>query len=428
MSAIKEIVFDPIDYEEQAKQYPVALNYETKVMEMVNGRRVPTDDETGFISTQYCTLAPKEIKKDGITIATYESSQRNYLKVPIDPKQKACVELEQQINAYDDALDANRGQVFGKYGPLYTHVRGIKVPKEADELDKADPSKPEKEKLSSVKMRLEMGWNYYYEDKILNDANSSVIRNAFFNAKKKKQDPKSVTVQLTLTDDEGNEIKRNVKIEEVKQTKDKVLTMIMHRRPESIPSDAKEVEDCSEEELVQYYGKGELVKINTADDIDEYYKNGCHIRLVYKPLKVYAQRKKNGEGKRNCSFIFEIKLIDIVNTKQKNVSTVTNKQYENYKFGRGKSSYNESVEVSSVGKSKKQIAIEHEEVDAEEADAEEVDGEEVDGEEAEADGEEQEEEEDEEEVVVETKPVTKTRAKVVVVEEPKTKVVPRKTK
>jgi hypothetical protein len=426
MSATKEIVFEPIDYEEQAKQYPVALNYETKVMEMVNGRRVPTDDETGFILTQYCTLAPKEIKKDGITIATYEPSQRNYLKVPIDSKQKACVELEQQINAYDDALDENLEQVFGRYVKLYTHVRGVKVPKEADELDKAGPSAQEKERLSSVKMRLEMGWNYYYEDKVLNDANSSAIRNAFFNAKKKKVDPKSVSVQLTLTDEEGNDIKRNVKIEEVRQTKDKVLTMIMHRRPESIPSDAKEVEDCSEEELVQYYGKGELVKINTADDIDEYYKNGCHIRLVYKPLKVYAQRKKNGEGKRNCSFIFEIKLIDIINTKQKNISMVTNKQYENYKFGRGKSSHTESVEVSSVGKSKKQIAIEHEEVEEVEAEA---DGEEVDGEEAEADGEEQEEEE-EDEVVVETKPVAKSRGKVVVVEEPesKAKATIRKTK
>ena len=58
-----ELIFNPISFEEQKKQQPESLNYETTVMEMQDGKPVPTDDETGFMLHQYSQLAPKEIKK-----------------------------------------------------------------------------------------------------------------------------------------------------------------------------------------------------------------------------------------------------------------------------------------------------------------------------------------------------------------------------
>jgi len=418
MSQAKELVFEPINFEEQKKNQPGALNYETRVRENKDGAIVDTNDETGFMFHQYSQFAPKEIKTAD-KIITYKPSQRNYIKTTIYPDQESCLELEEQINAYDDALDYNREIVFGTYNKLFTHIRSVKEPKEADDLDaSADPDKVSKPKYKSVKMRLQMGWNYYLDEQLLDTKNAGIVRNAFFDAKKKKIDPKNVVVKLTFKDDEEVETTREVKIGDIKQEKDKILTKVMFRRPQSIPADAKKVEDCTEKELVKFYGKGEIVEINTSDDLDKYYRNGCYIRYVYEPEKIYAQRAKGDDGKRKCSYIFQVKLIDIINTKQYTTSTSSNKQYESYAFrSRGQEQEEETEEhtpvaetIKSSTKSTKQVVIEQEE-------------DEIDGEEQEEEQEEQEQEEDE--PVIETKP--KGRGKVVV-EETKPKAGVRKTK
>jgi hypothetical protein len=442
MSQRKELIFAPIDFEEQKKKQPESLNYETTVMENRDGKSVYPDDETGFMFHQYSQFAPKEIKKNDKVIASYKPSQRNYIKINLDSQQESCVELKEQINSYDDSLAENRQIIFGKFDKLYTHVRSVKQPKEADDLDGVDPDAKPKEKMESVKMRLEMGWNYYLDGVVLDDSNSAIAKNAFFTARKEKKDPKNVLVKLSFTDEEGNETIREVKFADPKETdktgkivqeKDKILTMVTYRRPDSIPTDAKEVSKCTEEELVKYYGKPEHVKINTSDDLDKYYRGGCHIRLVYKPLKVYAQRNKNAEGKRNCSYIFELKLIDIINTKQKITSSETNKQYENYKFGRKNapaSSYvneeSESNTNSSSSKRTAQVIVDLEQED------EVIDGEEQEEvEEQNDDNDESEVQEDnEEEPAVVTKS-TKGRTSKVMVEEStvsKSKVVSAKKK
>lgn len=417
MSQAKELVFEPINFEEQKRIQPAALNYETHVRENKDGTVVDTHDETGFMFHQYSQFAPKEIKTAD-KIISYKPSQRNYIKTTIYPDQKSCLELEEQINAYDDALDENRAIIFGTYDKLFTHVRSVKEPKEADDLDaSADPDKVAKPKYKSVKTRLQMGWNYYLDEQLLDSKNSGIVRNAFFDAKKKKVDPKNVVVKLTFKDEEEVEKTREVKIGDIKQEKDKILTKVMFRRPQSIPADAKKVEECTEKELIKFYGKGEIVEINTSDDLDKYYRNGCYIRYVYEPEKIYAQRAKGEDGKRKCSYIFQIKLIDIINTKQYTTSTSSNIQYESYAFRR-RGEEDETEEHASTPettkpstKSTKQVVIEQEE-------------DEIDGEEQEEQQDEQDEQE-EEEPVVETKP--KGRGKVVV-EETRTKTSVRKTK
>ena len=428
MSAAKELYFEPINFEEQKKNQPGALNYETTVREIKNGKKLNTHEETGFIFTQYSGFAPKEIKTKIKTIS-FKSHQRNYIKVNIVPEQQTCLELEEQINMYDDALTENFDTTFGGYKKLFTHVRSIKEPKEADDLDAtADPEKAVRPKYKNTKLRLEMGWNYYLDGQLLDDKNASIVRNAFFDAKKKKADPQNVMVKLTFTEEEGNEVKRDVRIGDIEQFKDKVLTKIMYRRPETIPEDAKKVEECTEKELIKFYGKGEVVPVNTPDDLDKYYRNNSYIRFVYEPIKVYAQRNKGDDGKRKCSYIFQIKLIDIINTRQHTSSSNSNKQYENYAFGRNKGGDEDVIEEETIEtapepvvetkpvatKTVKQVVVEE---------SDEVDGEEQEEQEEQ---EQDEEEEEEEEPVVETK-ATKSRGKVVV-EETKTKPVTRKTK
>lgn len=432
MSVAKELVFGPINFEEQKKNQPDARNYETYVREMKNGKSVDTHEETGFMLHQYSQLAPKEIKTVNKTI-TYKPAQRNYIKANIYPDQKSCLELEEQINAYDDALDENREVVFHTYNKLFTHVRSVKEPKEADDLDvSANPDKIAKPKYKSVKLRLEMGWNYYLDDIILDNKNSGIVRNAFFDAKKRKVDPKNISVKLHFTDEEGVENIREVKMGDIKQEKDKILTKVMFRRPQTIPDDAKKVEDCTEKELNNIYGKGEIVDVNTASDLDKYYQNGCYIRFVYEPLKVYAERNKGEDKKRKCSYIFQIKLIDIINIKKYNTSSRSNKQYEDYVFGQreqeqsDEQTTNHVTSKSSTTKSVKQVVVEKDddEIDGEEQEEQEEQKEQEEQDEQE-EQEEQEEEEEEEEPVVETKP--KGRGKVVV-EDTKTKPAPRKAK
>jgi hypothetical protein len=419
MSAVKELYFEPINFEEQKKNQPVALNYETTVKEIKNGVKVNTHEETGFILAQYSGFAPKEIKTGGKTI-TYKPNQRNYIKLPIIPEQKSCLELEQQLNMYDNALSENFEATFGSYSKLFTQIRSVKEPKEADDLDiPVNSDKPSHPKFKSCKLRLEMSWNYYIDDQVLDDKNAAIVRNAFFDAKKKKIDTASVVVKLNFTDEDGNQVKRDIKIGDIEQRKDKIITKVLYRRPDSIPTDAKKVEECTEKELIKYYGKGELVSVNTPDDLDKYHRNNCYIRYVYEPIKVYAQRSKGDDGMRKCSYIFQIKLIDIINTRQNITSTSSNKQYENYAFRQhDASNYDSNDETTEVNQT---TVSENDETRTSKQNVIQTD---ADDSQDDVDGEEQ-EEEDDDEPVVETKP--KSRSKVVV-EESKSKVSTRKTK
>jgi len=434
----KVLTFSPIDTEQQKKLQPASLNYECKVMELVNGKEMQTDDETGFMFHQYAQTAPKEITSKGKKMV-FGSSSRNYMKVPIFTDQTSCLEFEKQINFYDDEFAENRATIFGKFDKLYTHMRSVKEPKEADDLDaEVDPEKASRPKFNSVKMRFEMSWNYYLNGQLLDEENQNLARTAFFNARKNKQDPTTVSVKLHFTDDNGVRTTKEVSFADIKNTnenktdkivqeKDKILTRVMHRRPDNIPADAKPVAECTEEELVQYYGQGELVHVNTPEDLDKYYKHGCHVRLVYKPLKIYAQRNKNAEGKRNCSYIFEIKFIDIVNTRQNTTSNVSNKKYEHYVFGSRNSTTETTTEYSQPKTTNKNQSVKVVKDDTEEDEKEDNDENDVDGEEQEEqDDVEEDEEDEEEEPVVVTK--SKSRSKVVVEEPVKTKTVSRKTK
>jgi hypothetical protein len=394
---------------------------------------------------QYSQFAPKEIKMKNKTIYI-ESSKRDWMKVPIFPDQEACLEVEEQINMYDDALAENRSLIFGKFDKLYTHARSIKEPKEADELEAetADPDKPVKPKFKSLRLKLDMVWNYYLDGERLDNSNSIEVKKEVSKALKNGLDKtklNSLTFKLSFKDEDGKESKRDVSMADIEQRKD-INTKVFYRRPESLPSNVKKVEDCTEEELTEFYGKGELQDVSTPEQLDEYYKHGAYIRVIYAPQKVYAAKAKDDNGKRKFSYIFVCKSLDIINVKQQFTSTNNSAQYSNYKFGRNKVSQmlikedgnEEHVPVLAAKPAKtKQVVVEQEvEADGEEQEEEAEAEAEADGEEqeAEADGEEQEEEEEEEDIpVVETKPVAKSKGKVVqVAEQPKTKVVARKTK
>ena len=333
MSATKELYFEPINFEKQKKDYPGGLNYDTTVKAIENGRKVYALEETGFIQTQFSGFAPKEINAGGKTYS-FESNQRSYIKIPLNPEQTTCLELEEQINMYDDALHENFETTFGSYSKLFTHIRSVKEPKEADELDSTvNPDAVVRPRYKSCKIRLHMGWNYYLNGVMLNDVNSEIVLKTFVEARKKKIDANTLSVQLNLVNaEDGTEQLKEVRMKDIKQVKDKILTKVFYRRPETIVEGAKKVEDCTEDELDFYYGANSQVAVNVPDDLDKYYRHGCYIRLVYQPLKVYAQRNKGDDGKRKCGLIFEVGRIDIINTRQHSSSVGLGHMYENYVF------------------------------------------------------------------------------------------------
>lgn len=444
MSEAKELVFDPINYEDPVQKQK--LNYETKVWEMKNGKKVFTDEETRFMFHEYSQFASKEVKMKNKTIVI-ESNKRDWMKLPIYPDQQACLEVEEQINMYDDALAANRSSIFGKYDKLYTHSRSIKEPKEADELEAetADPTKPVKPKYKSLRLRLDMGWNYYLDGERLDYKNSMEVKKEVGTAIKGGLDKSklgSLSFKLNFKDEDGKDVKRTISMADIEQRKD-IITKVFYRRAESVPEGVtiesfydKEKGCYDEQKLEEVFGKAELKDVSGPEDLDKFYRHGSYVRVIYAPQKVYAAKAKDENGKRKFSYIFVCKSIDIIDVKKEFISSSARTQYSNYKFGKNKANnlvikeddHSSQTKPALSAKLVKQVVAQEELEDEDQVDGEEQD-QEVDGEEQEVDGEEQEQEEEEDITVVETKPVAKSRGKVVQVEEQtKAKVVSRKTK
>ena len=438
MSETKEIVFDPINIEEESKKQQ--LIYNAKVWKMENNKKTYPENETGFMYHQYSQFASKMY---------YAPDKRDFIKVPIYDT-KSCKELEQELNTYDEILADSKNIIFGKYAKYYTQVNSVKETK--SEVSITDEGSEPKHKPKFAKFKLNMAYNYYLNDEKLDFKNSSMVRNYFKNAREVNKGKDKDTIfescifNLKFKDENNKEYIRVVKGTEIEQRKD-IITPVFYRSPDPVKvlDIKKNIEDFSEDELTELFGKGEIQKVTTPDELDKFYTNGVYIRFIYTPRKVWCSHVKNKT--REFSYQFVCTQIDIINTKKQFVSTNTN-QYLEYKFGKNKVNNTlikedtvDSVDktdsnVHSVQtkptkstKSTQQVVVDEEvdEVDGEEQEAE-VEVEAEAEAEAEADGEEQEEEEDI--TVVETKPVPKSKGKIVQVEEekPKSKVIPRKTK
>jgi hypothetical protein len=407
MSEEREFVFDPINFEELAKNG--AQYYSAKVLELKQGTKKNPVEETGFMYHQYTQFAPKEIKMKTNTI-TIESKDRNWMNVPIYPAQQACLEVEKQVNSYDDALAENHELLFDKYSVMYTHNRSIKKPKELDAMEMAalDPNKP-KERLNKFRLKMDMVWNYYYENEKLDVKNTSDVRKIVSGALKanmSKDMLPSLPIKLKMRDSDGNEIERNLFMRDLDQRKD-ICTKVFYRTVEA-DDNRKKVEDCTEEELVELYGKGELQDVSSPEDLDKYYRHGSYIRLIYSPLKLLVALKKDPKTlQRNYSFQFVCKSIDIIHVKSEFGSSNSSAKYASYAFGKNKSSQMTTEKHTTVDhvdhvESDKQVCSDEKSVVYEKTEVNETETEvnETDT-----------EEEEEEVKVVNVKPVKKTPVK-----------------
>ena len=411
----KEIVFEPINFEDVSQKSKT--QFTTKVFVMENGKKTYADEETKFMCHEY----------SGFASAKYNPPEkRDWMKIPIDPEQQSCLDIEKQVNMYDDALAASRDIVFGKYSKLYTHAYSIKNPKEEDELEaeSADPDKIKKPKFKSLKLKLDIIWTYYLDGERLDAKNSGIVRKTISEAFAKNKDKTiidTLSFPLTFTDENGKSIKRIIKMSELEQRKD-INTKVFYRKPESIPADAKKISECDEDELVKYYGESQLQDVRTPDDLDKYYRHGSHIRFIYTPQKIWAAKAKDDNGKRKFSYQWVCKQLDIIHVyTQNNSQSIVRNQYTKYAFGKkninqmlikNNDDYSNLKSSSNTKSNSKQIEKEVKDEQEEEVEVEdEVEEEEV----------EEEEVEDEVEEVIQINSKHKSKSKVTPVIESKSK-------
>jgi hypothetical protein len=362
------IVFAPINVEEQKSK----VQFESEIKCNDNGKEVPPEAETGWIKQDYSGFAPKKFIED--------PSKRDWVKISLDPKQEACIELASQLTNNDNTFESTRNIVLGKYNKLYKFLPSIKQPKGKDEEVLSDDeddtgekttseTTDSKPKYDSVKMKLKMDWFYYYNNVRLDRANTSAIKKAVFellkntktanlDKEKKKAAISALLIKLTFKDDDGKKETVDVLMKDIEQRKE-IDTKIFYRKPEKLEQNVKLPSECSEEELVQLYGDPMDPKdVKTPDDLDKYYTHGCYVRFLYKPMLLWASKDKMpGADKRTCGIKYIINQIDIIKIPyETNYSSSQKTIYSKYAFGKKNMLINQSVdsvftstEKSSIG-------------------------------------------------------------------------------
>jgi len=343
----KVIDFEPINLEDPIQK--ARVQFEAKIYNVADGNKTYPVEETGFIYQEFSGFAPKKFIED--------PAKRDFVKIELDPKQKACMDLKQDLAVYDEAYGENDKKIFGKWSKLYKYIPAVKPPKGSDEVpsdgeddDNEQETKPAKtdvkEKYESCKMKLKTDWFYYYEEKRLDKNNTIAIKKAVselmnntkssnMDKEKKKVAISALVIKLTFTED-GKKITKEVSMKDIEQKKE-IDTKVFYRRPEKIDLDAKKPNECSEEELVKYYGEPLDPKdVKTAEDLDQYYRYKSYIRILYSPFRLWASKDKlPGADKRSCGIKFIINSIDIIQLPYENNNTSTQKMiYSKYAFGK----------------------------------------------------------------------------------------------
>ena len=361
----KVIEFEQINVEDPVQKN--RLQFEAKIFNMVNGKQVYADEETGFIFQKYSGFAPKAFIK--------EVKNRDFVKISLDPEQDSCLRLEQTINEYDDNFEAARKNVFGKYDRLYKFSRSVKKPKSSseeeiseDEDDDAEKAPKEQKEVqprfNSCKMKLKMDYFYYYQGERLDKSNSNIVRKAVTDSmnknknidkEKRKALLTTLTFKLNFKDENDKIVQKDVKMDELEQRRE-IDTKVFYRRPNTIPPNAQEFlkkergthqNDINlyETELVNMFGDPQEPKdVKHPDDLDKYYNYNCWVRFLYSPYRVWASKTKDEDveidgkvitGKRKSGIKYVINSIDIIQLPYENNFSSSHKTvYSKYAFGK----------------------------------------------------------------------------------------------
>ena len=343
----KVIEFEPINLEDPVQK--AKIQFEAKIFNVADGNKTYPVEETGFIYQEFSGFAPKKFIED--------PAKRDFVKIELNSEQKACIDLKRDLSEYDEAYMTNEKKIFGKWAKLYKYIPAVRPPKGADEVvsdDENDDEQVEKkaektdvrQKFESCKMKLKMDWFYYYENARLDRTNTNAIKKAVsdlmeatksanLDKDKKKAAIAALVIKLTFMED-GKKVSKEVSMKDIEQRKE-IDTKVFYRRPEKLELDAKKPSECTEEELVKYYGEPmEPKDVRTPDDLDQFYRFKSYVRILYTPFRLWASKDKMaGADKRTCGIKFIINSIDIIQLPYENTNSSTQKTiYSKYAFGK----------------------------------------------------------------------------------------------
>lgn len=339
----KVIEFEQINLDDQTQKSRV--QFESKIFDLSSGKQSYPVEETDFIFQEFSGFAPKKFIVD--------PDKRDFVKIQLDLKQKSCVTLKNNLLKYDEAYENNKKKIFGKWEKLYKYIPAVRPPKSNDETCLSDDEEKEVKvepnavvRYENAKMKLKVDWFYYYEGNRLDKTNINIVKKTvselMTNAKtsnmdkeKKKIAISSLVVKLTFMED-GIKVQKDVSMKEIEQRKE-IDTKVFYRRPEKLDLDAKKPNECTEDELVKYYGDPlEPKDVRSADDLDKYYKYKSFVRLLYTPFRLWASKDKlPGADKRTCGIKFIINSIDIIQLPYENNNLSSQRvMYSKYAFGK----------------------------------------------------------------------------------------------
>jgi hypothetical protein len=416
----EEIIFAPIEFEDPTQK--TGLQYTSTIHKLKDGKKIYPNEVTNFMKHKYSSFASAKFNAP---------EKRNHLKVNINEEEKESVELQNTVEKYYNAFVKDIPKIFGKYAKLYTPVSPIKVPKEADELEleaAKDNDKVKEPKKNSIRFKLPTGWNYYYDDIKLDKDNAQNIRKTIKEALAKNNNDKKIIpdVMITLTLlENGKKNKKILKMSEIEQ-RNEFLMPVYYRKVTNIDPNAKPIQECTDnDELEQYYGKPEEKIVLSPEDLDLYYGYNCYVRLCYRPVKIWAAKNKDEDGKRKTSIQFVVDQMDIIQVQDNYAATGQTNSikslYSGYAFGKNTDitikdantvfdQIEKSTEKSTEKSSKKPTKLLSKNI----SDDEESEDESAEESEAESEEEESEEESEEEEP-----PKKNTKSKKSIIEEPK---------
>ena len=352
-----EIKFKPVS----AEAVKSGNNFESVITHMKDGKEIPAEECTGIIFQKYTGYAPSEFPKPGKKGPNREMvpnppEKRDYIKVKLDPSDPNAMELKKIMEKYDEQYENNFNLIFdeetrkslektnkkGEKINEYKFKSSIKEVERDEDEEEVEGVKPKSDDyyFDSCKLKLDMGWAYYYNDEKLNAHNTKIIKKAISDKKKllkgsvfDKSVVDSIMVDLEFNDEDSGEMNKvSVKMSDIPSKKTHINTVVFMRKPTEIVDGVKKPHECSEEELDKFYGEPKYLEDCTSpEQFEKYYKNYSYVRFVIAPEKIRYWKMAD---KKECAINYVIKQIEII--REPFVSNVVKQNYKEYSFGKSK--------------------------------------------------------------------------------------------
>lgn len=91
--------------------------------------------------------------------------ERGFIKIPFDPSQESCKQLEKFFTGLDNYMETEKDTVLGKFARLYTYSKSVKEPSSGDELEQVSGANGEAAKKAERFKYCKIKFDMSYPDK-----------------------------------------------------------------------------------------------------------------------------------------------------------------------------------------------------------------------------------------------------------------------